>query len=154
MKPYDRRRQSGLGMIEILVAVLILSIGLLGLAAMQVTSTKMTTQAQQKTQAILLAQDLIERVRANRDNAADYDGLEVTDADSCETDFNPDAGNVEANDEAEWTNGVRCLLGDGQADVTVNGSTVEVTLSWAMRMDDDNKSFIEGEDELTMSARY
>lgn len=149
-----RGGQSGLGMIEILVAVLILSIGLLGLAAMQVTSTKMTTQSQQKTQAILLAQDLIERVRANRDDANAYDGLTVTDADSCETDFNPNAGNLEANDEAEWTNGVRCLLGNGQADVAVDGDTVDVTISWEMRMDEDNESFIDDEDELTMSARY
>jgi len=150
----DYRRESGLGMIEILVALLILSIGLLGLAAMQVTSTKMTTQALQRTQAMLLAQDLVERVRANRSNAEEYDGLEVTDADSCETDFNATAGNTNANDEAEWSNAVRCLLGNGEADVTVDATMVVVTLSWAMRMDNDNESFIEGEDELTISARY
>lgn len=149
--------QSGLGMIEILVALLILSIGLLGLAAMQVTSTKMTSQAQQKTQAILLAEDMIERVRANRDNAGTYDGITVDSDDSCETDFAPDASStVAANDEDEWINSVRCLLGNGQGDVTVNtaNETVDVDLSWDMRMDDDNESFIENEDEISMAGRY
>jgi hypothetical protein len=82
---------------------------------------------------MLLAQDLVERVRANRSNAEEYDGLEVTDADSCETDFNATAGNTNANDEAEWSNAVRCLLGNGEADVTVDATMVVVTLSWAMR---------------------
>ena len=151
-----RSRQSGLGMIEILVALLILSIGLLGLAAMQVTSTKMTVQAQQKTQAILLAQDMIERVRANRDNAGAYGDIAVTENDSCATDFSTAAGNVADNDAAEWTNSVRCLLANGQGDVTVNTatSTVVVDLSWDMRMDADNDAFIANEDQFSMTGRY
>ena len=127
MRP-TRTQQSGLGMIEILVALLILSVGLLGLAAMQVTSTKMTTQSQQKTQAILLAQDMIERVRANRGNANAYNGITVDSSDSCATDFTSAAGNVAGSDEAEWANAVRCLLADGQGDVTVNAATNTVVV--------------------------
>lgn len=151
-----RTQQSGLGMIEILVALLILSVGLLGLAAMQVTATKMTTQSQQKTQAILLAQDMIERVRANHANASAYSGITVQSSDSCATDFSSAAGNVAANDAAEWTNSVRCLLADGRGVVRVNAAnnTVSVRLFWETRMDADNDAFIANEDRLSMTGRY
>ena len=148
--------QSGLGMIEILVALLILSIGLLGLAAMQVTSTKMTSLSQQKTQAMILADDMVERVRANRGNAGTYDGIDAESSDSCETDFTASGGNVAANDEAEWTNAVRCLLANGRGDVSVNTGDEEVTvdMQWETRMDTSDDAFVDDQGTVTVTARY
>lgn len=143
-----RAGQSGLALIEVLVAVLILGIGLLGLAALQVTSTQMTTQSQQKSQAILLAQDMIERVRANRSNAGDYN-MTVDETLACRTNFVPPAGSTNARDEAEWENSVRCLLADGGGNVRVQGSPdrVTVTLNWESRLANDPGN-------LTMTAHY
>jgi len=52
-------------MIELLVTVVILSIGLLGMAAMQLTGLRSTNGATHRTQATLLANDIAERMRAN-----------------------------------------------------------------------------------------
>jgi len=68
MRPVDRgvSAQAGFSLIEILVTILILAIGLLGLAGLQ---TKMLTtefEAFQRSQALVLAQDMVNRINANR----------------------------------------------------------------------------------------
>ena len=60
-----RRRMRGVGLIEVLIALLVLSVGLLGVVGMQVTAKKANYEAVQRTTAAHLAADLIERVRAN-----------------------------------------------------------------------------------------
>ncbi|MFQ5756493.1 MAG: type IV pilus modification protein PilV [Acidiferrobacterales bacterium] len=60
-----RRRQSGFSLLEVLIALLVLSIGLLGLAALQTMGLKFNTQSYQRTQAVLQAYDIIDRMRAN-----------------------------------------------------------------------------------------
>ncbi len=150
------KNQKGLGMIEVLVAVVILAIGLLGLAAMQVTASRTTTQSAQKTQAILLAEDMIERIRANRGAAGSYDGVTVGSGDSCVTDFSPSSSDVATNDINGWSNSVRCLLADGsgQVDVDTTANTVAVTLSWEDRKDSSDADAIAGEDTVTLSSSY
>ncbi len=58
-------RQRGIGMIEILVTVFILAIGLLGIAGTQFMSKRANYEAVQRTTATLLANDILERMRAN-----------------------------------------------------------------------------------------
>lgn len=55
----------GFSLVEVLVALLILSIGLLGLAALQTTSLKYNNESYYRTQATYLAYDIIDRMRAN-----------------------------------------------------------------------------------------
>ena len=64
----SRKQQSGFSLIEVLVALIILAIGLLGLASLQMTSLKFNTDAYLRTQATTLAYDIIDRMRIN--NAA------------------------------------------------------------------------------------
>ncbi len=59
------RRQRGFTLLEVLVAILVLSIGLLGLAMLQVESLKYNTDAYYRTQATMLAYEIIDRMRAN-----------------------------------------------------------------------------------------
>lgn len=59
------RRQGGVGMIEVLVAILVLSIGVLGYAGLQLTALGNAEDAHHRTQALAIAQDLVERVAAN-----------------------------------------------------------------------------------------
>ncbi|OEY66659.1 type IV pilus modification protein PilV [Marinobacter sp. X15-166B] len=126
-----RRQASGIALIEVLVAVLVLGIGLLGMAAMQVQSSQMTNGAEQRTQAILLTADMMDRIRANRGNRADYDGVAVDpDATDCATDYAPAGGaTVSANDITEWSNLVVCLLPEGTGTVEVDNATGEVTVT-------------------------
>ncbi len=62
------RGNEGFTLLEILVAVLVLSIGLLGIAGLQVTGLRFNHSAYARTQATLLAYELADRMRANRPN--------------------------------------------------------------------------------------
>jgi len=57
--------QHGFSLIEVLVALFVLSIGLLGLAGLQTLGLKFNTQSYQRTQAVLNAYDIVDRIRAN-----------------------------------------------------------------------------------------
>jgi type IV pilus modification protein PilV len=59
-------RSAGFTLLEVLVAVLVLAIGLLGLARLQMTVMKSNQSAYLRSQASLLAYDISERMRANR----------------------------------------------------------------------------------------
>lgn len=66
MKRKARRWQTGLNLLEVLIATLVLSLGLLGLAGLQVSSLKTTQNASLKQTATLVLYDLLERMRSNR----------------------------------------------------------------------------------------
>jgi type IV pilus assembly protein PilV len=56
---------AGFTLIEVMVAILVLSIGLLGLAFLQGTGHSFNTDAYARTQATMLAYDIVDRMRAN-----------------------------------------------------------------------------------------
>jgi type IV pilus assembly protein PilV len=58
-------RQQGFTLLEVLIALLILSIGLLGLAALQTTGLRSNEMASMRTTATMLAYDISDRMRAN-----------------------------------------------------------------------------------------
>ncbi len=60
------KQENGFTLVEILVAVLVLAIGLLGLAKLQTTGLHNGHSANLRTQATLLAYDIADRMRANR----------------------------------------------------------------------------------------
>lgn len=73
MKPSTGKQQSGVTLIEVLITVLVLAIGLLGIAAVQTTALSGNYTSYQSTQAAFLASSMMERIRANR--AAYMNGL-------------------------------------------------------------------------------
>jgi type IV pilus assembly protein PilV len=66
------REQGGLTLVEVLVSVIILLVGLLGLAALMTNSQKAEAESYQRAQALLLLQDMVGRINANRAVAACY----------------------------------------------------------------------------------
>jgi len=58
-------RQRGIGLIEIVITILIVSISMLGSISLQLSSKRLGFEAGQRSQASNLAQDLIERMRSN-----------------------------------------------------------------------------------------
>lgn len=66
------RRQRGVSLIEVLVTLLILSIGLLGLVGLQSRLQVSEMEAYQRSQALLLLNDMAGRMAANRNAAASY----------------------------------------------------------------------------------
>lgn len=65
IKQKSRRGQSGTTMIEILVAVVVFSMGLAGTAALVVHNVKTTASAATRSHAVILADQLAESMRAN-----------------------------------------------------------------------------------------
>ena len=69
------RGQSGFTMVEVMVALVVLAVGLLGIAALLLKSLQSGRTATYRTQAVNLAADLADRIRANRTAQADYGTL-------------------------------------------------------------------------------
>jgi type IV pilus assembly protein PilV len=65
-------RQSGVSMVEILVALLVISIGALGYAGLQLRALADSEQAFQRSQAMAIAQDAAERIAVNKPAEAAY----------------------------------------------------------------------------------
>ena len=85
------RRQSGVTLIEVLITVLVMAIGLLGMAALQLNGLNTNHDAYYRSQATLFAADLADRMRANLDAARDGRYAGSTPGDDpgfdCETSF-------------------------------------------------------------------
>lgn len=67
-------KSSGFSLLEVLIAMVVLSIGLLGIAGLQATSKRTSYEALQRTTAVMLTRDIIERMRTNPDQIAAYNG--------------------------------------------------------------------------------
>lgn len=65
-------RMRGVTLVEVLIAVVVLSIGLLGASSLQLASRRANFESVQRSQATALAQDMIERMRANEVSLSDY----------------------------------------------------------------------------------
>ncbi len=58
-------RMRGIGMIEVLVTLLIISVGFLSMAGLQTVAKRSNFDAVQRTTAVILTQDILEKMRAN-----------------------------------------------------------------------------------------
>lgn len=65
--------ERGFSLIEVLIAILVLALGLLGMAMLQTLNLRYSTGANERTQATNLAYDLLDQMRANRMSAAEYE---------------------------------------------------------------------------------
>lgn len=62
----QRFAQQGIGMIEVLVALIAIALGLLGLAGLHCRAQQAELESYQRTQALILLEDMVNRLRANR----------------------------------------------------------------------------------------
>lgn len=126
------RRVSGMTLIEVLVAVLILSIGLLGLAGLQTLSLRSNHSAYLRSQATILAYDIADRMRANRQSAlSGWYNIELEEAASSDT-------SIAATDLKEWKAALSTVLPAGDGSITVNDGNVTIIVAWDDERDADN----------------
>ena len=138
----EARVARGFTLLEVLVALLILSIGLLGLAGMFSSGMRSNGGAYMRTQATLLAYDIADRMRANGAGlfAVDYEPFNgtapsspqhcATVGGSSATDCN--AAQMAQFDLAQWVNELKNRLPSGTGKITLasDGLTYLITVSW------------------------
>lgn len=64
-----RKHQTGFGLVEVLVSLLIVSIGLLGIASLQITALKNVGSSMERSQAVIATYSYLDVLRAKRDQA-------------------------------------------------------------------------------------
>lgn len=100
------KTQQGISLLETMIAVLVLAIGLLGVAGLQTMNLKNSQSAHQRTMAVMLAGSMAERIRANALLART--GVYVL-AKTCNTiSLNGSIQNVE---RTQWMNELKLALG-------------------------------------------
>jgi type IV pilus assembly protein PilV len=119
-----RAQQSGFTLIEVLVSVLVLSIGLVGVAALQGVSLKNTQSAFMRSQATALAYDLADRMRANVIAARTglYDPGTAATVTGCKSTTGCTAQDMAKHDLAEWNAAIATYLPMGQGFVCVDST--------------------------------
>ena len=127
---YSTARPAGFTLIEVLVAVLVMSIGLLGLASLQATSLRFNNDSSSQTQATYLASDMADRMRANVSKAADYPGKAGSANTNCYSTAGCSPDEMAANDVQEWNDALVTLPG-GQGTITaLGGGLFRITVMW------------------------
>lgn len=116
-------RQQGFGMVEVLVTVLLLSIGLLGLASLQTLSVKRANSSAQRIEALNLSYDLLDRMRINRAQAIGG-RYNIAFGDSAAGDEIAEA------DLQDWKMALSEALPDGDGQVLVESERVTISVRW------------------------
>jgi type IV pilus assembly protein PilV len=122
---------AGFTLLEVLVAVVVLSIGLLGLASLQVNGLRFNHSAYMRTQATLLAEELADRMRANPDrvgpNANNYNTTNLAElaVPACRIPAGCTPAGMAQNDIAEWQQSLTALLPNGQGVVCLDAVPIE-----------------------------
>jgi type IV pilus assembly protein PilV len=120
------KNQRGTTLIETLVALLVLSIGLLGVAALQVNALQSNQMAHVRSQASVLAYDLADRMRANR--AAALAGLY-----NVAYGATPTGTNLYQLDVQNWKAALANSLPSGDGELVLVGNVAVIRVSWTDR---------------------
>lgn len=123
MKLFSVRRMRGSTLLEVLIALVVLGLGVLGMVAMQATSLKSNQTALARTQATELVNEISDLMRANRSAAlaGSYDNTLTSTA--------PTGTTTNAVDLQNWKTRL-ALLPAGQGSIAHSGSTFTITVQW------------------------
>jgi type IV pilus assembly protein PilV len=143
------RRSEGFSLVEVLVALVILAIGMLGIASLYVESLRAGRSALLRSQAVILVSDMADRIRANPAGKAAYtkgeDDTGTLNATCNAATAGCTSAQMAARDIALWQQVVddrnddpaagRLALPNGRGtivvDTTTTPATYVVTVSWA-----------------------
>jgi len=119
--------QAGVGLIEVLITVLVMAISLLAIAALQMWSLQLNQSAYIRSQANILAYDIIDRIRINRGPAAQNIGFYTVGFEG-----GAGANALAAADINAWRAEIarRIPAGEGAIDCSVATNVCTVTLRW------------------------
>ena len=119
-----KKNINGSSLLEELIALVIISIGLLGMTSLQLTAMKDNQVALDHTQASNLACEILDLMRANPDLSMD---------DRYNMSFNTSSSTstgVSYVDVNNWKSRIAQMLPDGDASITRNGKVFTITIQW------------------------
>ena len=136
----SKNKQTGLTLVEILISLIVLSVGLLGIAGMQATGLRNNHAAYSKMQATNLAMDMADRIRSNPAGAASYavNPLDAANQPAADpgciaTAAGCSPSNLAQTDLYQWSRSFIAnnpVIPDGSASIAVNNDIVTITLFW------------------------
>lgn len=131
----DMKTNDGFTLIEVLIAIVVLAVGLIGLAGLQAASLGNNQSAYNRSQATQLAYDLADRMRANTAGIATYTGFVgvPTAKPNCLTIAGCSPTDMAENDLFEWNTAVTTSLPNGVGTIAVAVGVYTITIGW----DDD-----------------
>lgn len=157
MKGIRGLRHRGMSLVEVLVAMLVLGIGVMGYAALQLRAVKMTEDTYSRSQAMAIAQDLVERIKVNINAEATYTAAASWTGDLVEQSCfvaSPDPVSrpctdlqVAAADIYETRLTAQSMLPTGSVAVVPCASVTCVTVAWneTTTADCDESQIVDGE---------
>jgi len=147
------RKQKGITLVEVLVALLVLSIGLVGLAALQLNGLRFNHSAFLRTQSTVFAYDIIDSMRANRDQArgGGYNVAIGSKPSAVDCSSGCSTSQLASSEINDWKTNLALRLPQGEGSITdiAVGSTrvVLVTIQWQ-----EDRGEISGTQSLTVEA--
>lgn len=102
-----RSLASGFSLLEVLITIIIVAFGLMGLAALMMRIQSAEVESYQRVQALLLLDDMAERISANHGNAASYAISSVGTGDAQPASCSGIAAGTPARDTCEWSNALK-----------------------------------------------
>ena len=121
MRAGSKGVQQGMTLIEVLVALLILTVGLLGAASVQLNALKYTDSSRMTSQASFIAYDMMDRIRAN--SGANYTVTPPTSA---------NLGNARDQDLYDFTTSIVNFGGPtATGSITLNQRVYTITITWS-----------------------
>ena len=133
------QKTKGSSLLEVLISIVVLSIGLLGIASLQANALRYNHSAELRTTASYQAYNMLDRIRANRTGAKAnaYDNLSGLPAlPSCIT---CTSTQIATKDLSEWNTENNNLLPSGQGTVTRSNYVYTISIFW-----DNNRSNVTG----------
>lgn len=121
-----KAKQGGATLVEVLVALLLLSIGLLGVAGLQINALQSNRSAAIRSQASVLAYSITDRMRANR-NAA------LGGAYNMAFGSTPSGTAINQVDLANWKTEIVNSLPAGDGELSIAGNIVLIRVRWTDR---------------------
>lgn len=120
----NRKQNQGFSLTEVLVAVVVLSIGLLGIAGLQAASLRNNHSAYLRSVATILGYDMADRMRANSAgvSAGNYNSPSAVAHANCSAAAGCTTAEMAQNDAYEWTQVVAEQLPSGSAAVCLDST--------------------------------
>lgn len=135
----QKKSQRGMALMEALISMLVMAFGVLGFLGLQAKTAALQVEAYQRSQALILLEDLTQRMRLNQANASAYVGADigVTDPGDCSG-----LGIGAARDLCEWSQLIRgaaeksgstlvgAMLGARGCVISPSANQYQLTIAW------------------------